>query len=167
MRAATTPTPSGSSPALAEAAKDEASKRYFDGSIIIALFRDDKLAQADKEIETFKKKYKENEEDIAAFELERGSFYFRKEDYPHAIKSLNEVSRKYDDTPSAPDAMYWIGKIYQATEKPQDAVKQFNDLMDKYPQAESFRALISVLAIFTIEAENWPESIKHYPRDRG
>ena len=147
---------------LAESAKDEASKQHFESRIIIALFRDDKLSQADKEIETFKKKYKENEEDLAAFELERGSFYFRKEEYSQALKSFKDVSRKYDETPSAPDAMYWIGKIYQATGKPQDAVKQFNELMDRYPQAGIIpRAQLSLGNIY-YQAENWPESIKHY-----
>jgi TolA-binding protein len=147
---------------LSQAAKDEASKRYFDSRIIIAQFRDDKPGQADKGIETFKKKYKGGEEELAAFELERGSYYFRREDYPHAFKSFTEVSKKYDETASAPDAMFWIGKTLQVTGKPQDAIAQLNELMEKYPRADVIPRAHLALGNIYYEAENWPESIKHY-----
>jgi len=147
---------------LSHAANDEASKQYFDGKIIIAQFRADKVAQADKGVEDFKKKYKGSEEDLAAFELERGSHYFRQEDYPHALKTFTEVAKKYDETPSAPEAMFWIGKAYQVTGKPQEAIKQFSDLMEKYPQAQVIPRAHLGLGNIYYEAENWPESIKHY-----
>ena len=147
---------------LSQAAEDEASKRYFDSRIIIAQFRDNKPGQADKGIETFKKKYKVNDEELAAFELERGGYYYRQEDYSHAFKSFTEVAKKYDDTKSAPEAMFWIGKTLQVTGKPQDAVKQLNELLDKHPQADVIpRAHLALGNIF-YDAENWPESIKHY-----
>ena len=147
---------------LSQTAQDEAGKRYYDSRIILAQFRDDKPAQADKGIEAFRKKYKASDEELASFELERGSFYFRKEDYANALKTFKEVAKKYDDTPSAPGALYWIGKTYQATEKPQDAIKQFADLMEKYPKADVIPRAHLALGNIYYDAENWPESIRHY-----
>jgi tetratricopeptide (TPR) repeat protein len=147
---------------LSKAAKDDASRRYFDSKIVIAQLRDDKIAQADKGIDAFKKKYKGIDEDLAAFELERGNFYFRQEDYPHALKTFTEVAKKYDETSSAPTALYWIGKTYEVTEKPQEAIKQITDLIEKYPQAEIIPRAHLALGNIYYEAENWPESIKHY-----
>jgi TolA-binding protein len=147
---------------LSQAAKDDAGKRYFDSRIIVAQFRDDKPGQADKNIEAFKKKFKASDEELSVFELERGSYYFRKEDYAHAFKSFSEVAKKYDETSSAPDAMYWTGKTLEATGKSQEAVKQLTELMEKYPQAAIIPRVHLALGNIYYEAEKWPESIKHY-----
>lgn len=147
---------------LSRAAKDEESKRYFERQIILAQFRDNKPAQVDKSIEAFRNKYKASEEDLAAFELERGSYYFRQEDYARALKSFTEVAKKYDETSSAPDALYWIGKTYEATGKPQDAIKQLTDLMEKHPGAGVIPRAHLALGNIYYDAEKWPESIKNY-----
>jgi TolA-binding protein len=147
---------------LSRSAQDESSKRYFDSRIILAQFRDNKLAQADNGIGAFRKQYKASDEELAAFELERGSFYFRQKDYARALKTFTDVAKKYDDTPSAPDALYWIGKIDQVTGKAQEAIKQFTELMEKYPKADVVPRAHLALGNIYYDAENWPESIRHY-----
>ncbi|MBI4536009.1 MAG: tetratricopeptide repeat protein, partial [Ignavibacteriae bacterium] len=149
---------------LAQSAKSEMESQYFDAQIILSRLRNDELSAAEKLISQFEKRYKNNDEDMAAFELERGNYHFRRRDYTTARKLFDRVESKYDNTASAPAAMYWIGKILEATGKPQEAIKQFEGMMKDYPNAPIVQRAHFALGNIYHSAEKWDESIQNYRR---
>jgi len=147
---------------LSQSAQGDSDRQQFDSKIIVARLRGDQIQAADKDIASFIKKYRKADEDAATFELERGSFFFRKQDYANALKSFERVADKYDETAAAPAAMYWIGKTLEATNNPQKAVDQFAQLMKKYPGASILPRVYLALGNISYHAEKWDESIKNY-----
>jgi TolA-binding protein len=149
---------------LSRAATNESDRQLFDAKIIVARMRNDDLVNADKEISIFTKKYPKAEEDIARFELERGSYFFRRKDFVTARKAFEHVTDKYDETAAAPEAMYWIGKILEATNKTQEAQKQFETLMKEYPVAPVLQRAYLSLGNIAYNAEKWDEAVRYYKR---
>jgi TolA-binding protein len=147
---------------LASATKDENEKRACQARAIVAMLRLDDLAHADKAIPPFLQSYKDADIEAAQFELERGNSYFRKEDYVKAQKSFELVASKFDNTPSAPLALYWIGKVYEATNRPQEAIQQFENLMKDRPQDDILQKVHFALGNIYYHAEKWDEAIKNY-----
>lgn len=145
-------------------ATTDADRQFYESKIIMARLKNDDVASADKEIPLFTKKYPKAEEDLAQFELEKGSYAFRKKDMNTARKSFERVASKYDETSSAPEAMYWIGKILEASNKNQDAVKQFNELIGKHPKAPITQRAFLALGNMAYNAEKWDDAIKQYRR---
>jgi TolA-binding protein len=122
----------------------------------------DDLQGAQKDIATFTKAHGSIEEFAAAFELEKGSYYYRKEDYKSAGNSFDLVAKKYDDTPSAPEAMYWTGKVLESTGKPADAVKQFQKLLKDFPESPVVPRARFALGNLSYHAEQWDEAVRQY-----
>jgi TolA-binding protein len=147
---------------LAKSAKDENERRACQARAIVATLRLDDMARADKDIAAFLQSYKETDTEAALFELERGNSSFRKEDYVRAQKSFELVASKFDDSPSAPIAKYWIGKVLEATNRPQEAITQFELIMKEHPQHEILQKVHFALGNIYYHAEKWDESIKNY-----
>jgi TolA-binding protein len=147
---------------LAQKTTNEAERRAYRARSIVALLRTGEMARADKEIAAFLQNYKDTDGDAAQFELERGNALFRKEDYVRALKSFETVAGKYDETPSAPLAMFWIGKVYEATDRPQEAITQFEALMKAHPESDILQKVHFALGNIYYRAEKWDESVKNY-----
>ena len=149
---------------LLETATDDSMRQGYQSRIIVAQLRAGDLAPVAKEIEEFTKKYETAKEDQASFELEKGNFYFREEDYAKALKTFERVVEKFDETSSVPVAMYWIGKTFEATEKPQEALKQFDKLLNEYPEAPIIQRVYFASGNINYNAERWDEAIRNYRR---
>jgi len=149
---------------LSQTAKADSDRQYYDARIILARLRSDDAGPAEKEIAAFTKKYSDARADFAAFELEKGNFAFRKNDYPRALKSYQVVTGKYDDTPSAPEGLYWTGKTLEATNKTLDAIESFTRLLQDYPDAPIAPRAHLALGNIYYRLEKWDESIKSYRR---
>jgi TolA-binding protein len=147
---------------LALKTKDENERRAFLGRAIIATLRLDNPVKADKDIALFLQTYKDADIESAQFELERGNSYFRKGDFARALTSFELVASKFDDTPSAVNAKFWIGKVFEATNRPQDAIAQFENLMKDHPESEILQKVHFALGNIYYRAERWDESIKNY-----
>jgi len=148
--------------ALSQSAAGDSDRQYFDARIIVGRLRSDDPARADKEIAAFVKTYSETAGDRAVFELEKGSYHFRSEEYAAAMTSYRRVADTYDDSPSAPTAVYWIGKTLEATDKPKEAVQELERLLTAYPQAPVIPRAHLALGNLQYAAEKWSEAIKHY-----
>lgn len=147
---------------LAASTSDEVERRYYRMRMILGKLRSNDLAGADKDIASFLKDYGESETELAQFELERGNAFFRENDYTRALKSFQKVVSSYDDTPSAPNALFWIGKVYEATNKPKEAVEQFELLMKEHPNAEIIQKAHFALGNIYYRAEKWDEAVRNY-----
>ncbi len=147
---------------LATSANDQAAGRFYRMRAIVAALRNNELTRADKDIPAFLAAYKDTDPEAAQFELERGSVFFRQEDYPRALKSFQTVASKYDDTPSAPAAQYWIGKVYEVTNRPQEAIGQFGRLLKEFPSDPFAQKAHFALGNIYYRAEKWDEATKSY-----
>ncbi len=149
---------------LAQSAKNDSERQSYDAKIIVAQLRNEELPKAEQEIASFAKQYRATTEDLATFELEKGSYYYRKTEYTNARKSFDLVAKKYDETKAAPFALYWTGKVLESTDKPQDALKIYERLMQDYPNSAILPRVYVALGNIYYGVEKWDESVKYYKR---
>jgi tetratricopeptide (TPR) repeat protein len=147
---------------LSITAASDSERQFFDARVIICHLRKDEVAVVEKLVADFKQRYKNAEIDIANIQVEKGNSFYRKEDYLNAKACFEAVVDKYDETPAAPQALYWIGKILETVQKPQEAIEQFNMLIKKYPNAPVVQRAHFALGNIFYNAEKWDESIQNY-----
>ncbi len=148
--------------ALAASTKDKNEQRALAARIIVTHLRLNELNPADKDIAAFRAAYPDNGPELAEFELERGNAFFRQKDYTRALKSFQTVTSSYDETPSAPTAMFWIGKVYEATNKPTEALAQFDKVIKDHPDAPIMQKVHFAIGNIQYQAEKWDEAIRNY-----
>ncbi len=147
---------------LARDAQNDADRRFYDAHVIIAKIRNNDVAGANKDIEQFMSKYDKTDEEAAAFKLEQGSYFYRKEDYADAQKAFTEVAKKYDETSSGPTAQYWIGKTLESQGNAQEAIATLEELIKDHPDAQIIPRAHFALGNLYYNGEKWPLSIQHY-----
>jgi TolA-binding protein len=143
-------------------ARTDSERIAHHSKMILALLKSDNLASAEKQMTAFSKRYRDARDETAAFEVERGNFYFRKEDYVKAVQSYHLVASKFDDTPAAPEALYWTGRSLEATNKPKEAIDQLSTLLANYPEAPIVARTHLALGNLAYTLERWDEAIKQY-----
>ena len=147
---------------LAQQSTSDEEKKYCESRIIIALFRSDGIADAERRTDLFKKNNKKDSELIAEFALERGAYYFRKQDFQKAKPAFDEILGDYDETRSAPAALYWNGRIAETLNRTDDAVKILQKVIQRYPSAPILpRARIALGNIY-FRKEQYEKSIEYY-----
>ena len=147
---------------LSGTAPGDTERQYFDSRIILAMIRNGEGPNAEKAIAAFDRKYGDAQDDVALFELEKGLIQFRREEYAGAMKALQHVADKFEDSPSGPTAMYWIGKTLEATEKPLEAIDHLEKLLASHPQAPVIMRVHLALGNLYYGSEKWDQAIKHY-----
>lgn len=147
---------------LAKAASTPAEKQYFESRVVLSALRAGDLKRADGLIPSFRKSYDDTRDDLASFELERGSVYYRQEDYPEAMKAFEAVVDDYGNSPSEPAALYWWGKSLEVTGKPADAVKNYLRILEDFSTSPSAPRARLALGNLAYQAERYDEAIKQY-----
>ncbi|HTO94386.1 MAG TPA: tetratricopeptide repeat protein, partial [Bacteroidota bacterium] len=147
---------------LSHGTSADSDRQYFDARIILAALRSGDAAGAAKRIQDFTKAHTGDRDDMALFDLEKGLLQFRKEEYPGAMKTFENVADKYEETPSGPAAMYWIGKTLEATGKQPEAIAALEKLLGAHPDAPIISHVHLALGNLYYAAEKWDEAIKHY-----
>jgi len=149
---------------LSTNAPNDTIRQYCDARVIVARLRTNDLSLAEREIAAFKKRYRNVKEDLASFELETGNLHFRQKSYTAALRTFRTVESRYDDTPSAPIAAYWVGRTLEATRQLPQAIEQLNDLIKEYPQAPVIGRAHLALGNIYFTMEKWDLAIQHYRR---
>jgi TolA-binding protein len=147
---------------LTQASPDPAQRKLYESRIVVSLLRSDQFARAEQEIARFREAFLEEDEDLALFELEKGEYLFRQKDYVRALRSLETVISKFEKSSSTPEAMYWIGKVYEATSRPQEAISQLTSVVEQYPQSSIVQRAHLTLGNISYQLERWDGAIKHY-----
>ncbi len=148
--------------ALAQHSTSDEEKKYCESRIILAQLRSNAIVDAERRIEQFKKKYKTEYELIAEFALEGGIHYFRKQDYQKAKKAFDEILDDYDETTSAPAALYWNGRIAETLNRTDDAVKILQDVVKRYPTAPILSRTHLALGNIFFRKEQYEKAIGYY-----
>ena len=78
------------------------------------------------------------------------------------MKTFQHIADKFEDSPSGPTAMYWIGKTLEAEEKPGEATSRLEQLLADHPQAAIVTHVHLALGNLYYAAEKWDQAIKHY-----
>jgi len=147
---------------LALSAAADSDREYFDARIILATLRSGDAAGAAGRIAAFEKAHGGARDALAQFDLEKGLLQFRKEEYAGAMKAFEVVADKYEETPSGPAAMYWIGKTLEATGRQREATEALEKLLAAHPDAPIISRVHLALGNLYYAAEKWDEAIKHY-----
>ncbi len=147
---------------LLPTARSDSERILYHSRMILSLLKSDELARAEKEIAGFVKRYPKTPGESAAFEVERGNYYFRKENYAKALQAYRAVLSRFDDTPAAPEALYWTGRVLEATRKPAEAIEQLTNLLEKYPDAPIAARTHLSLGNLAYTLEHWDEAVKQY-----
>ncbi|MGD0337238.1 MAG: tetratricopeptide repeat protein [Bacteroidota bacterium] len=136
--------------------------KYCESRIIIAQFRSNAITDAERRTEQFKKNYKNEYELIAEFTLERGTHYYRKQEYQKSKKAFDEILDDYDETASAPAALYWNGRIAETQNRTDEAVKILENVMERYPTAPILSRTRLALGNIYFRKEQYEKSIGYY-----
>jgi TolA-binding protein len=147
---------------LAAGATDPVGKQYFEARVILSALRAGDTKKADARMSAFRKAYDNTRDDLASFELERGSAHYRNEEYPEAIKAFETVVDDYSNSPSEPWALYWWGKSLEVSGKPAEAVKHYLRILDDFPAAPAAPRAHLALGNLAYQADRYDESIKQY-----
>jgi TolA-binding protein len=149
---------------LLQASRNDTDRELYESRIILSRLRADDVAGLDKDIIAFTKRYRGAKRELAAFELERGNYHFRRQDYVKALQAYKVVTSRYEDTPSAPEGLYRIAQTLEATNKPNEAIEQLNKLIETYPDAPILARAYLSLGNNYYTLEQWDEAIKSYRR---
>lgn len=64
--------------------------------------------------------------------------------YPQAMSELKKLVRNYPRAKEAPEAQYYIGQILENTNKPYEAYKAYQIVIDKYPFSERAAEIVGL-----------------------
>ncbi|NVM22133.1 MAG: tetratricopeptide repeat protein, partial [Desulfobacterales bacterium] len=106
-----------------------------------------------------------------------GNCYFAADDYYEALACYALVSEKHKAHPAAPEALFQRGIILASTKKPQEAIRDFDEIEKRYPKTrfavrakiEKAKALFDIksfkrsLGILEEMINKEPDSVFKYP----
>lgn len=139
-------------------------KEDYRAKVIFATLRQGKLQEADKLIAAFAKEFGDDHPYRAEFEYERGLACYRKEDYQTARKIFNKVAGDYEETRFGPWGRYYLAKILEVTNKPDDAAKGYADILKKHPESDVIPRVQLSLGNMHFNAERYEDAIRYYQK---
>ncbi|MGA9115434.1 MAG: tetratricopeptide repeat protein, partial [Bacteroidota bacterium] len=146
---------------LAEAAEGPERRRIRE-RIILCRLRLDQDEGIEKEISSFGETYRDAGEELGRFELARGTAAFRRKDYAAARRFFDRVLDRFEETSSAPAAMYWSGKILEASSRTSEAEKLYDRILKEHPSDPvAARARVALGNIY-YTAEKWDAAVQSY-----
>jgi len=77
-------------------------------------------------------------------QLEYGLAFLNGQKYPLAIAEFKKLIKHYPRSKEAPEAQYYIGKIQEELNKPYDAFKAYQMVIDKYPFSERAGEIVEI-----------------------
>lgn len=140
------------------------SKKSYLAKAVIATFRTDNLVEANKLAGEFENMYGKEKSTEAEFEYERASLYYRKQDYLTAKKFFEQLADDYRETRFGPWGEYYLGKILEVTNKPEEAAKKYDHVIANYPQSDILPRVLLSLGNMHFNAERFEEAIRYYRR---
>jgi len=147
---------------LVKSAASEDERKYLEVRIIVGLIRLGNLAEADERIRQFSRAYKEVDEQLAELEIEKGTYYFRKQEYNSALDTFEKLIKEYDETKAVPTAQYWIAKISEATGQNQKVLEKYEEILKEFPRAEILPKVYLALGNINYRTEKFETAVRYY-----
>lgn len=77
-------------------------------------------------------------------QLDYGMAFYEGRKFPEAISEFRKLIKHYPRSKEAPEAQYYLGKIQEALNKPYDAYKAYQVVIDKYPFSERAAEIVEL-----------------------
>jgi tetratricopeptide (TPR) repeat protein len=120
---------------LAEQTEDPEIKAAMESNVILNTYRQNRVSQADKAVDTFKKAYEKTPNWTNyrwLFELEKGKAYFSVKNYKKAQDILEDVAKQAGKVPAGAEGLYFLAVTYQARKDNRDTESLF-EVVEQYP----------------------------------
>jgi tetratricopeptide (TPR) repeat protein len=143
-------------------AKSDSLRGYLQARIVVCYFRLDNLKEADKRSSAFLKEHSKTNLYEAEFEYERGKYFLRKDDSGKALVRFETVVKRYKGTPVVPEALFWMGRTQELSEKPQAAIALYDSVVNYFPKSEILPQAQLSLGNVYYNLENWDSSAHYY-----
>jgi TolA-binding protein len=137
-------------------------RRVSQARIVLAYYRSDNAAEADRRAATFVKAYPNAYNEAAEFEFERGRYSLRKNDLDRARSRLRSVSSQYPKAPIVPEARYWLARSYELDQNVQAAVAIYDSLLRGVPNDPIIPRVHLALGNSYYALEQWDKAAAQY-----
>jgi TolA-binding protein len=138
------------------------SSMVYSSRAIVSTLRMANVEEADRMIVEFNKKYPNIKNYTAEFTYERALLSFRNKDFTTSKKLFSIVADDYNETRFGPWGRYYLGKISEQTNKPEDAVKKFDWLLKNAPNSDVIPRVLLSLGNMHFNAERYEDAIRYY-----
>ncbi len=149
----------------ADISENMTEKAYYKSRAIICLYRDNNIKRGIVEAKLFEREFKDiNNRNFYKyqFRLEEGKAYYRVRNFSTAGKVFDDVEKKGEKTELAPEAALYIGLILQSRKNQVEAIKQFNSIISKYPQAKIWYKIYNTLGSYYYSIGKFGESARNF-----
>ncbi len=144
--------------------KSDSLRTALEARIIVCYFRLNNLAEADKRATAFVRANPRAAREAATFEFERGMHHTRQGRPDQARKRFDLIVRDYPQDPLVPEALYWLGRLYELGEQPDSAGMVYDSLLRRYPDADIVPRVELSLGNVYYALERWDEAVRLYRR---
>ena len=143
--------------------QNDSLKHYAQSRVIVSYFRLDNLKEANKRAVEFVKANHAGAYSYAAeYEFERGKYLVRKEDFVNAKERFDNVVRSYRGTRIVPEALFWIGRVYESDQKMKQAAQVYDSLLRNFPNDKILPRTRLSLGNAYYSLEQWDNASKQY-----
>lgn len=142
--------------------KSDSLQRFLESRMVVAYFRLDNLAEADKRSNTFLRANPKASEYAAEFEYERGRYHLRKEETDLAIRRLQNVRARYPRSSVIPEDVYWLARAFEMKGDLQRAVQLYDSLMHRFPSHPILPRVQLSLGNVYYNLEQWDSAAQLY-----
>jgi TolA-binding protein len=139
---------------IAQKVQTKIERSYAQSRIVVALFRGDKVAEAQKRAAEFRVAYPDAESVFGEFEIERGRQLYRQKKYKDALSVFEDVADAKEPEVAAL-GLLWVARTHEATNLEQEAVEEYDALLKKYSKTSAATEAALSLARIAMRAERY------------
>ncbi|MEK6756449.1 MAG: tetratricopeptide repeat protein, partial [Bacteroidota bacterium] len=147
---------------LAQQAKVDSLQQYLQSRIVVSYFRLNNTKEADARAAAFIKRFPGLSRHAAEFEYERGMYFLRKEDPVNAKRYFDNVLQKYASTTFVSQALMGNARVAELSEKPQDAIKLYESILQRYPNDKIAPRVQLSLGNLYYSQEKWDAAARQF-----
>ena len=147
---------------LSQSTAVQESSMVYASRAIVSTLRMGNAAEAEQIIAEFNKSFPRGKTFTAEFTYERGLVSFRNQDYKTSKKLFIAVADDHNETRFGPWAHYYLGKISEQTNKPDEAAKKFDWLLKNSPNSDVIPRVRLSLGNMHFNAERYEDAIRYY-----
>lgn len=129
---------------------------------LIARLRDGQIQGINSLITQYARKFPDQKNFQAQFQIEFGEYYRNKKEYNSAIKHYNEVKKNYKSTDYVDDADYYTALVYISQNKNEDAFKILSNFFTNYPGSDQLAAALNTLGTMYYRSERYDVAINMF-----
>jgi len=129
---------------------------------IISQLREGQLQGINTLITQYAKKFPDQKNYHAQFQIEYGEYYRNKKEYSPAIKYYNEVKKNHKSSDYVDDADYYLALVYISQNKNEDAFKILSNFFSNYPKSDQLAAALNTLGTMYYRSERYDAAINMF-----